>query len=270
MLSCGFFVFLTFDIILYMKILVVEDNAKLNEGIKLYLEEEGFEVDTAFNGVQAVSRVKDLQKEGAEYDVIILDRMMPMKDGIETLREIKSMGVESGFIILTAKDTVDDKVFGLAAGADDYMVKPFNVKELTARIHSLYRRNLQRKNPVKNIENEYGNGYGLQKEVVHRNKDLDFVLNLNTGEVLINRGKDDEKVISLTNKEANIFKVLIEADGAVVSKEKILEKIWKESQAPSSRFVDVHVHNLRNKLAKDNFSGRIETIRNAGYKLVFD
>ncbi len=265
MLSFGFFVFLTFDIILYMKILVVEDNVKLNEGIKLYLEEEGFEVDTAFNGVQAVSRAKDLQKEGTEYDVIILDRMMPMKDGIETLREIKSMGVESGVIILTAKDTIDDKVFGLAAGADDYMVKPFNVKELTARIHSLYRRDLQRRNPVKSIDN-----INTQKEVVHRNKDLDFVLNLNTGEVLINRDKDDEKVIFLTNKEANIFKVLIEADGSVVSKEKILEKIWKESEAPSSRFVDVHVHNLRNKLAKDNFSGRIETIRNAGYKLVFD
>jgi DNA-binding response OmpR family regulator len=252
-----------------MKILVVEDNAKLNEGIKLYLEEEGFSVDTAFNGVQAISRVKDLQKEGTEYDVIILDRMMPLKDGIEALREIKSMGIESGFIILTAKDTVDDKVFGLAAGADDYMVKPFNVKELTARIHSLYRRNLQRRNPIRGIDGSDNQNY-LQKEVVHKNKDVDFVLNLNTGEVIINRGKDDEKIICLTNKEANIFKVLIEANGSIVSKEKILEKIWRESEAPSSRFVDVHVHNLRNKLAKDNFSGRIETIRNAGYKLVFD
>ena len=251
-----------------MKILVVEDNAKLNEGIQLYLEENGFSVDTAFNGVQAVSRVKDLQKEGAEYDVIIMDRMMPMKDGVEAMREIKNMGVESGFIILTAKDTVDDKVFGLAAGADDYMVKPFNVKELIARIHSLYRRNLQKTNPIKNGEIEYSNHN--QKEVVHKDKDLDFVLNLNSGEIIINRGGENEKIISLTNKEANIFKVLLEANGELVSKEKILEKIWKESEAPSSRFVDVHVHNLRNKLAKDNFSGRIETIRNAGYKLVFD
>lgn len=249
-----------------MKILIVEDNVKLNEGIKLYLEEEGFEVDTAFNGVQAISKVKDLEKVGEEYDVIILDRMMPMKDGIETMREMKNMGIESGFIILTAKDTVDDKVFGLAAGADDYMIKPFNVKELTARIHSLYRRNLQNKNLNKNNTNHNSS----QKELIHKNKNLNFTLNLNTGELIIDSEEDSRKIINLTNKEANIFKILIEENGEIVSKEKILERIWKESEVPSSRFVDVHVHNLRNKLIKENFSGRIETIRNAGYKLVFD
>ena len=129
-----------------MKILVVEDNVKLNEAIRIYLDENGFTVEVAFNGVQGISKVKDLKKKNEEYDVIILDRMMPLKDGIEVLREIKNMQVESGIIILTAKDTVDDKIFGLAAGADDYMVKPFNVKELIARIHSLYRRNIIRNN----------------------------------------------------------------------------------------------------------------------------
>ncbi len=251
-----------------MKILVVEDNVKLNEGIKLYLEEEGFSVDTAFNGVQAISKVKDLQKEGVEYDVIILDRMMPMKDGIETLREVKNLGVESGIIILTAKDTVDDKVFGLAAGADDYMVKPFNVKELTARLHSLYRRNFQNRNLSKKKDEDYH--YNLQKEIIHKNKDIDFSLDLNTCEIIINKAKENEKNISLTNKEANILKILIEANGSPVNKEKMLEKIWKETDTPNSRFVDVHVHNLRNKLIKNNFHGRIETIRNAGYKITFD
>lgn len=252
-----------------MKILVVEDNVKLNEGIKLYLEENGFTVSTAFNGVQAISKVKDLKKENEEYDVIIMDRMMPMKDGIETMREIKNMGVETGIIILTAKDTVDDKVFGLAAGADDYMVKPFNVKELTARIHSLYRRNLQKKNPIKG-DSLLVSGSSDAQEIIHRDKDLDFTFNLNTGEILIKGEKDNTRMISLTNKEASIFKVLLEANGQPVSKEKILEKIWKESEIPSSRFVDVHVHNLRNKLVKENFSGRIDTIRGAGYKLIFD
>lgn len=249
-----------------MRILIVEDNVKLNEGMKIYLEEEGFNVDTTFNGVQAISKIKDLHKDNIEYDVIILDRMMPMKDGIETLREIKSLDVESGIIILTAKDTVDDKVFGLAAGADDYMVKPFSVKELTARIHSLYRRNLQNRNSNKKIDNNHN----LQKEIIHKNKDLDFSLDLNTGEIIVNKDKDNEKIIYLTNKEANILKILIESNGSSVSKEKILEKIWRETEHPSSRFVDVHVHNLRNKLIKNNFSGRIETIRNAGYKIVFD
>lgn len=252
-----------------MKILVVEDNVKLNEGIKLYLEEEGFEVEVAFNGVQAISKVKDLQKESQEFDVIILDRMMPMKDGIETLREIKNLGIESGIIILTAKDTVDDKVFGLAAGADDYMVKPFNVKELTARIHSLYRRNLQKNNPIKNTISHSVEGVS-KKEIIHSDKNSNFTFNANTGEIILSKEEGKEKIISLTNKEADIFEILLEGDGEAISKEDILEKIWKESETPSSRFVDVHVHNLRNKLQKNNFSGRVETIRGVGYKLVFN
>lgn len=251
-----------------MKILVVEDNPKLNEGIQLYLEESGFTVDTAFNGVQAISKVKDLQKEGAEYDVIILDRMMPMKDGIETLRDIKNLEIESGIIILTAKDTIDDKVFGLAAGADDYIVKPFNVKELVARIHSLYRRNLQKKNPVKS-EISSDTESKSNKEIIHKEKDCTFTFNLNNGEIIISKKDKKEKIISLTNKEANIFDVLLEASGEAVSKDLILEKIWKESETPSSRFVDVHVHNLRSKLIANDFSGYIETVRGVGYKLIF-
>lgn len=248
-----------------MKILVVEDNAKLNEGIEIYLTEEGFEVDTAFNGIQAISKVKDLLKSGEEYDVIIMDRMMPMKDGIEAMREIKLLGVKSGFIILTAKDTVDDKVFGLAAGADDYMVKPFNVRELTARIHNLYRRNLQ-----SNTKQVHHNPHEISENLIIKNRDFNFTFDAALEEITLNKNKEEEKVISLTNKEANIFKILLEANQDVVSKEEILEIIWKESDKPSSRFVDVHVHNLRNKLSKEDFEGKIETIRNAGYKLVFN
>ncbi len=251
-----------------MKILVVEDNPKLNEAIMLYLEENEVEVEAAFNGVQAISKVKDLKKAGFEYDVIIIDRMMPMKDGIEAMREIKNMGVESGFIILTAKDTVDDKVFGLAAGADDYMIKPFNVKELMARIHSIYRRNLQKNNLNYNHSNSYK---GFQpKELIHKNDNLDFILNLDNNEIVIDKGKNTEKVITLTNKEANIFGILLQANSNIVSKEDILVKIWNEDTIPNSRFVDVHVHNLRNKLLKNNFCGKIETLRNSGYKLVFN
>lgn len=250
-----------------MKILVVEDNVKLNEGIKLYLEENDFEVETAFNGVQALSKVKDLQKEGEEYDVIILDRMMPMKDGIETLREIKNLKVESGIIILTAKDTVDDKVFGLVAGADDYMVKPFNVKELVARIHSLYRRNLQKNSFMGNIGEPVAETF-FKKEMIHKDKDFTFTFNANEREITLNKGNEKEKIVTLTNKEADIFEVLLEDAGKAISKEKILEKIWKESDTPSSRFVDVHVHNLRNKLNKNKFSGNIETVRGIGYRLI--
>lgn len=255
-----------------MKILVVEDNAKLNEAIRIYLDENGFTVEVAFNGVQGLSKVKDLKKKDEEYDVIILDRMMPLKDGIEVLREIKNMKVESGIIILTAKDTVDDKIFGLAAGADDYMVKPFNVKELIARIHSLYRRNIIRNELPKSsnsriIRDEDESIEDEESRIIRENKKLDFIFNIHNSEIFLENTK---KTISLTNKEANIFQILLESENRSVSKDFILEKIWKESEKPSSRFVDVHVHNLRNKLLDNKFSGIIETIRNAGYKLILD
>lgn len=264
-----------------MKILLVEDNAKLNEAIQLYLEEQGFEVEIAFNGVQGLSKVKDLQKKGYEYDVIILDRMMPLKDGIETLREIKNLAVKSGIIILTAKDTVDDKVFGLAAGADDYMIKPFNVKELVARIHSLYRRNLLANETNKNISYRKDNNFSENENIKNvydissesskiKNIDnLNFSFDINTGKIIFKENKNNKEIL-LTNKEASIFKFLLENNGRSMSKEDILEKIWRESEIPNSRFVDVHVHNLRSKLLKENFFGRIETIRNVGYKLILD
>lgn len=259
-----------------MKILVVEDNVKLNDAIRIYLDENGFEVDVAFNGVQGLSKVKDLKKKDEEYDVIILDRMMPLKDGIEVLREIKNMEVESGIIILTAKDTVDDKVFGLAAGADDYMIKPFNVKELIARIHSLYRRNIIRneipKNNLRSYKNESVDDLSLEnsdKQNLNKkqNQKINFDFNIHTSEIFL---EDTNKNISLTNKEANIFQVLLENRDKSVNKDFILEKIWKELEKPSSRFVDVHVHNLRNKLLDNKFPGKIETVRNEGYKLILD
>lgn len=254
-----------------MKILVVEDNVKLNEAIRIYLDENGFTVDVAFNGVQGLSKIKDLMKKDEEYDVIILDRMMPLKDGIEVLREIKNMKVESGIIILTAKDTVDDKIFGLAAGADDYMVKPFNVKELIARIHSLHRRNIIRNEMPKSRNSrilEEDDSEESEESISERkNKKHNFIFNIHTSEIQL---EDSKKIISLTNKEANIFEILLENENRSVSKDFILEKIWKESEKPSSRFVDVHVHNLRNKLLDNKFSGRVETIRNAGYKLILD
>lgn len=263
-----------------MKILLVEDNVKLNEAIRIYLDENGCSVDVAFNGVQGLTKVKDLKKKDEEYDVVILDRMMPLKDGIEVLREIKNMSIGSGVIILTAKDTVDDKVFGLAAGADDYIVKPFNVKELMARIHSLYRRNLIKNDLVKkdshifteiNVDNNsIQEKESITQKVNLKNKKLNFTFNLNSGEITLDKNKNQTMIISLTGKESNIFKILLENENKAISKDFILEKIWHESEKPSSRFVDVHVHNLRNKLLKDNFPGRVETVRNAGYKIILD
>ena len=249
-----------------MKILLVEDNLKLNEAIKTYLEDQGFSVETAFNGVQAISKIKDFQKKSEEYDIIIMDRMMPLKDGMETLSEIKKMEIKSGIIFLTAKDTVEDKILGLAAGADDYIVKPFNVKELVARIHNIYRRkNFNKQDILENkIQIEKKENKKIYSENQDQNKNLNFDFNLNNKEIFFNK-----KQILLTSKEANIFNILLKNKNVIVSKEDILSLIWDENKKPNSRFVDVHVHNLRNKLLKNNFFARIETIRNSGYKLVF-
>lgn len=252
-----------------MKILLVEDNVKLNQATKVYLEESGFEVEVAFNGVQAISKVKDLKKkEGLEYEIIILDRMMPMKDGIETLREIKGLGVSSGIIILTAKDTVEDKVFGLAAGADDYIIKPFNVKELIARIHAIYRRNFFQNTNKSNI---YQNTENLNLEINNQKDTLHkYSFNVSSGEIILKNKNEKDVVVVLTNKEASIFQLLVSNNNLSVNKDLILEKIWQDSEVPNSRFVDVHVHNLRSKLLENNFPGKIETVRGIGYKLVFN
>ena len=172
-----------------MKILLVEDNLKLNEAIKTYLEDQGFSVETAFNGVQAISKIKDFQKKSEEYDIIIMDRMMPLKDGMETLSEIKKMEIKSGIIFLTAKDTVEDKILGLAAGADDYIVKPFNVKELVARIHNIYRRkNFNKQDILENkIQIEKKENKKIYSENQDQNKNLNFDFNLNNKEIFFNK-----------------------------------------------------------------------------------
>jgi len=257
-----------------MKILLIEDNVKLNEAVKTYLTDSGFEVESVFNGVQGVNKIKDDKKQNIFHDIIILDRIMPMKDGLEVLKEIKDFAPNAGVIMLTARDTVEDRVIGLSAGADDYMVKPFDVKELIARIHSLYRRmqkdKLQIKNivdgqiPTLNLESKSGQDIGknnLDKQ------NLDFNFNLNEIKFA------GQKAI-LTSKESEIFKLLLENKMTVVSKDLIFEKIWsgnisEKDEDFNPRQIDVHVHNLRNKLSKINFPATIETIRGVGYKMIF-
>jgi len=258
----------------FMKILLIEDNVKLNEAVKTYLVDSGFEVESVFNGVQGVNKIKDDKKQSIFYEIIILDRMMPMKDGLEVLKEIKDFSPNSGVIMLTARDTVEDRVTGLSAGADDYMVKPFDVKELIARIHSLYRRLQKNKLQIDDLTNGQtqiaDSEYKSEKDISKNNfgkQNLDFNFHLNEIQF------SGQKII-LTSKESAIFKLLLDNKMTAVSKDLIFEKIWSENISEKSedfnpRQIDVHVHNLRNKLSKINFPAVIETIRGVGYKIIF-
>jgi len=256
-----------------MKILLIEDNVKLNEAVTTYLVDNGFEVKSVFNGVQGINKIKDDKKQNIFYDIIILDRIMPMKDGLEALKEIKDFSPNSGVIMLTARDTVEDRVTGLSAGADDYMVKPFDVKELIARIHSLYRRMQKNKLQADDFSNNNLSSdpeSTSQKDISKNNfgkKNLDFNFHLNEIKFA------GQKAI-LTSKESEIFKLLLENKMTAVSKDLIFEKIWSENISEKDedfnpRQIDVHVHNLRAKLFRINFPAVIETIRGVGYKIVF-
>lgn len=248
-----------------MKILLIEDNVKLSDAVRLYLSDSGFDVEAAFNGIQAVNKIKDDKKKNVFYDCIILDRMMPMKDGIEVVKEIKDISPSSGIIMLTAKDTVEDKVAGLSAGADDYMVKPFDVKELIARIHALHRRVKNFKPSAEIISSDL-----VYKSLQGQTPDnVDFIFNKDLNQIEYKNLK-----IDLTSKEANIFSLLLIKKMEVVSKDEIFEKVWHADAAEmgedfNPRQIDVHVHNLRSKFLENNFPVAVETVRGVGYKLIF-
>lgn len=235
-----------------MKILVVEDNVNLGKAIQTYLGSLKWDVQIAYNGLQAESSLRSQMEKGENFDCIILDRMMPLKNGTEFLLEIRKKGIHVPVIFLTAKDTVEDKVEGLEQGADDYMVKPFEMDELTARVKALVRRRTvfvqgTEKNP-------------FAKNMRHKNLSLS---------ILDKKATISGNSFLLTEKETEILKCFIENAGRIISKESLLREVWgmgKNEEEVKSRFLDVHVYNLRSKLEKNNYDGKIETIRNAGYR----
>ncbi len=220
-----------------MKILLVEDNVKLSKSIKQGLEQEGFAVDCLFDGLLAESRLK---MSSDEYDVVILDRMLPGKDGVLVCRSVRDSGVTVPIIMLTALDTTGDKVEGLDSGADDYLAKPFEFSELVARLHALLRR-------PKNLAPD---------KVELGDIELDT-----TNKIVKYKGKE----ITLTLKEFMVLEYLIKNRGKVISRDTLYSHAWDFADSLFSNTVDVHIKNLRKKL-KDN--GKIiQTVRGLGYKI---
>ena len=220
-----------------MKILVVEDNEKLAENLKQGLVQEGYAVDILGDGLLAERRIL-INRD--EYDLVILDRMLPGKDGVAVCALWRENEVVIPVLMLTALGNTDDKVLGLDAGADDYLPKPFAFKELLARIHALLRR------PKKTAPKILTSG--------------NIALNTASREVTFKN-----KNISLTLKEFMVLEYLIRNLNKVITRDELYSHAWDFADSSFSNTVDVHIKNLRKKI---NDNGKIiQTIRGVGYKM---
>ncbi|BAX81672.1 response regulator transcription factor [Labilibaculum antarcticum] len=221
-----------------MRILIVEDEPSISNFLKEGLEEEGFAVDTADNGKQGLQLALDYLEE---YDIILLDWMLPGMSGIEILRNIRKEDPAVPIIFLTARDTTDDAVFGLETGANDYIRKPFAFEELLARIRVLMR--------TKSGENSVFH-YG--------NISLD---------VASHRVSKAGKNVELTQKEFALLEFLLRNKGKVSRRTRIIEKVWDIHFDYDTSVIDVYINALRKKLNDKNNESFIETIRGVGYRI---
>ncbi len=220
-----------------MRILVVEDEPGVAGFIRQGLTEAGYAVDVARDGEEGLAFAL-----AAEYDIIVLDIMLPKRSGLDMLREIRRRGLKTPVLLLTARDAVDDRVKGLDAGADDYLVKPFAFPELLARIRALLRR------PP------------LQVDPILRVGDLE--MDLSTRKVT-RAGKK----IDLSPREFALLEFLMRHPNQVVTRTQILEHVWNFDFYGTSNVVDVYISYLRRKVDKGFSFQMIETVRGIGYKL---
>ena len=220
-----------------MRLLVVEDNKKLAGYLKNSLTNEGYSVDLALDGNEA-----DRYISMNEYDLIVLDIMLPGKDGVTVCKEMRQKKNSTPILFLTAKGETDDKVNGLDSGGDDYLVKPFELSELFARVRALIRR-----------------PKGKVNEIL---KYKDIELNPKTHEVVVRK-----KQISLTLKEFQVLQYLIVSKGLAVTRAQIIDHCWDMAYDSFTNSVDVYIKRLRKKLSPNNYDKYIKTIRGVGYKL---
>ncbi len=220
-----------------MRILLVEDDHRLNRSLKLSLVDEGYAVDSAFDGMEAEEFA-----ETVGYDAIILDIMLPRKDGIAVCRTLRSRKNNTPILMLTARDTIEDRVQGLDSGADDYLVKPFSLHELLARLRAIMRRTLADKSGV-----------------------------LVLGDLVVNPAMHDvrrgHQQIKLNAKEFSLLEYFVRHPGQILTREMIETHIWSYDFICASNVVDVYVRRLRRKI-DDPFPVKLlETIYGAGYRL---
>ncbi len=220
-----------------MRVLVVEDSRRLAGIIKRGLLEEGYAVDNAYDGEEA-----EFMAVSTPFDLIILDIMLPKKDGLAVCRDLRAKNVHAPILMLTAKDSVEDKVAGLDTGADDYLVKPFAFSELLARLRAL-----------------------LRREVLPRAQKVqvgDLTLDPASREVWC-----DGRSLDLTAKEYAILEYFMRRPNAVVTRTMLGESVWDYEFDGLSNIIDVYVRRLRKKIDRDGQASPIQTVRGAGYRL---
>lgn len=222
-----------------MRILLVEDEVKIATLLKRGLAQENFAVDVLHDGEEGLAYALD-----EPYDVIILDRMLPGKDGVAITKELRAAGKKTPILLLTAMDKVSDRVEGLEAGADDYLVKPFAFEELLARIRSLLRR------PTELVDDA----------LVH----ADLSLNVRTFAV-----KRADKTVSLTQKEFALLEYLLRNQGRILTKDMIIQHVWDYDADVLPNTVEVYIGYLRTKIdrAFSDKEALIQTVRGFGYRI---
>jgi len=221
-----------------MRVLVVEDERRMAGYICQALLEEGFAVDCAYDGRSALDMV-----EAYEYDVIVLDLMLPGIDGLTLCERVRKDGKPTSVLILSARDLVEDRVIGLNAGADDYLVKPFATQELLARVRALLRRRQGNGAPVLRVGS----------------------LELNPSTRVVKRGA---QTISLTAKEYALLEYMMRRPSVVLTRTMIAEHVWDFTFDLSSNVVDVYVKHLRDKINEPGKASFIQTVRGVGYTVM--
>jgi two-component system OmpR family response regulator len=218
-------------------VLVVEDEAKVADLIRRALVREGYAVDLAANGAEALWAAGE-----TAYDAVVLDAMIPAPDGFEVCRRLRAEGRWSPVLMLTARDGVDDRVRGLDAGADDYLTKPFALKELMARLRALTRRSLG----ARPVQLQVGD------------------LTMDTAEHVVRRGTEP---VALSPKEFAVLEQFMRRPGEVLSRTQILDRVWDFAYDGGSNLVDVYVGYLRRKIDEPFGRHDLETVRGVGYRL---
>lgn len=220
-----------------MRILIIEDQAELNLQMKEAMEDEGYYVDAALNGVEGEDKAIC-----NEYDAILLDLNLPDKDGLKVLQELRKQGITAPVLIISARDALDDRIQGLKLGADDYIIKPFDMQEISARLQAVIRRTHGHSTNVLSIEK--------------------LRLDLDQRTAFYNN-----KEILLAKKEFDILAYLMIRYPAIVSSEAIAEHVYDENFNPFSSVLRVHMARLKNKLQEVGERELLKTIRGEGYQL---